>query len=103
MIRILFGLLLGAGVMYFLDPAAGSRRREMLTNRGRRNDARELATDAGRAARDAYGEARERFATTASHARDRARDTVQEARTQAEEFAESNRERARSLSGNENA
>lgn len=81
MIRILLGVLLGAGIMYLVDSRYLSGRRHMLTDRFRRNSS------------DFSEKADEALQTSEK----RARRTIDEARDAAHEWAEATRERASSV------
>lgn len=100
MIRILFGMLLGAAFVYLLDSRQLDDRKQMLKDRigrGKVGDFTERADQALQVGRDSIVEAKDRVTTTASHAADRARETVDEAKTEAQGWADATRERADSV------
>jgi hypothetical protein len=99
MFRLLFGILLGAGLVYLLDSRQLEGRREMLKDRLHRGKAGEIsdrAEGAYQAGRDTFVDAKERAKATAGHAAERARETLDEAKAEAQEWADASRERAES-------
>lgn len=97
MFRLLFGILLGAGLVYLLDSRQLEGRREMLKerlSRGKAGELTERAEGAYQAGRDSFMDAKERARTTAGHAAERARETFDEAKTEAQEWADASKQRA---------
>jgi hypothetical protein len=99
MLKLLFGITLGAALMYFFDPREGGERRQALSDR--MNRGRDMGLEGAREeARGAFTEARDRARSVASHAKERAGETVHEARDEASTFARNTQERVQSVTGN---
>lgn len=100
MIKLLFGILLGAGLMYFLDPRAGQERREMLSEKARNSapaNVKAKAEQAKTAGRETIEEGRERVKSVANHTKERVNETIEDAKREAGQFAESSTERAKNV------
>lgn len=112
MLKLLFGIVFGAGLMYLLDPRQGSERRQALSEKFRAGkDAPGEIVGAGK---ETVAEAKDRAQTVASHTRDRfgqtidqaregARETVTEIKDETRGLAESTQERANSALGSHNS
>jgi hypothetical protein len=104
MLKLLFAVLLGAGVMYLFDPGRGSERRQALSDKFRagRESRHELAV----AGKDTVVEAKDRAQTVAANARGRfgqgTRETVADVKDQARGIAESTHQRADSVFASDN-
>lgn len=97
MFRLLFGILLGAAIVYFLDSRQIDDRRRMIKgrlSRGKVGELTEQADQAFQASRETLADARERLQATAGHATGRARETLDEAKAEAQEWAEASKDRA---------
>jgi F0F1-type ATP synthase membrane subunit b/b' len=102
MFRLLFGILLGAAIVYFLDSRQIDDRRRMIRdrlNRGKVGGLAEQADQAFQAGRETFADARERVQATAGHAAERARETLDEAKSEAQEWVEASKERADAING----
>lgn len=100
MIRILFGLIAGAALVYLLDSRQLDGRRQMLKERlgrGKAADFTERADEALQASRETYVDAKEHVQAVAGRAAERARETIDEARTEAQEWGDATQARAGSV------
>jgi F0F1-type ATP synthase membrane subunit b/b' len=100
MFRLLFGIVIGALIVYLADSRYLGDRRRMLKDRLSRTPAGEFtdrADEALQASRESIEDARRRASSTAEHAASRARETFDEARTEAQEWAAATHERVDSL------
>ncbi len=100
MLRVLFGIIIGALAVYLLDSRYLEERRGMLRERfrrGRMGDFTDRADEAIQAGAATFSEAAERTRTSASHAAERARDTADETRREAEDWAASAQKRAQEI------
>ena len=100
MFRVLFGILIGAALVYLADSRLLDDRRRMLKERFRQGaggDFTDRADEALQAGRESFVDGRGRVSSTAEHAAARARETLDEAREEAMEWAQATRERADSL------
>jgi hypothetical protein len=103
MIRLLIGLLFGAGLMYLFDSRHGSERRRMITDRV--GWARHKADFSERADADlqADGESAPGLRERVQAAAGRVGETLPEVKEQARGWADATRERAHSIVANGNA
>jgi hypothetical protein len=99
MFRLLFGILIGALIVYLADSRYVDDRRRMLKDRlnGARGDFSDRAEDAVQAGRESFEDARSRAGYVSERASARARETFDEARGEAREWAAATQDRADSL------
>lgn len=109
MLKLFFGIMFGAGLMYLFDPNRGPERRQALSAKFRRDSrehiveaGKETVTEAKERAQTVASHARDRFDQTVEHARDGALETVTEIKEQTRGIAESAHERADSVFANDN-
>jgi hypothetical protein len=97
MLRLAFGIIIGALAVYLWDSRSVEGRREMLRERfrrGRVGDFTERADEAIQAGADTISDAAERTRATAAHAAERARETADEAKREAKDWASGAQQRA---------
>ena len=99
MFKLLFGITVGAILMYLLDPSQGRERREMLSQRVNKS-VRNLP-EAGEQTAATVADARERAQSVATHTRDRFGETIEEARNEASGLARGTQERVESVANNQ--
>ena len=93
MLKLLFGITVGAILMYLFDPNAGGDRRKMLTDKVNKTD---LPT-AKEEAKATVVEAKERAKTVVAHTKDRFGETVDEARNEVSGFTRNAQDRVETV------
>lgn len=98
MFKLLFGITLGAILMYLFDPSQGRDRRDALTQRASKTAGN--LPEVKEEARATVTEAKERARSAISHTRERVGETIDEARNEVNGFAKSTHERVETVTGN---